>query len=190
MTGLFARWGSCGFCGFSVYRFGLRVSEGRRRELERSRGWSRQRIIATYRSFAKVFFWLLVRHLSWCGRRQGRDGAFGSHKLYNSKCELAYETLSTYGLVFSPSLSTGVISFSLLITVTHESVREWCRACGDICSSPPIRRCEQSFISFVKNIVQIHFTASAVVRVKSIPGLTNYSRFIFKTSFKSHSPSK
>ena len=26
-----------------------------------------------------------------------------SHKLYNSKCELAYETLSTYGLVFLPS---------------------------------------------------------------------------------------
>lgn len=89
-------------------------------------------MIETYRSFAKVFFWLLVRHLCWCRCGRGRDGAFGSHKLYNSKCELAYEALSTYGLAFLPSLiwrSVGITCVLVLVIswsqfVTHGSVRE------------------------------------------------------------------
>lgn len=37
--------------------------------------------------------------LVWTRTRWSRSAP---HKLYNSKCELAYETLSTYGLVFLP----------------------------------------------------------------------------------------
>lgn len=94
-----------------MHQFGLRVSEGRRRNRNWEERLKQAGMIETYRSFAKVFFWLLVRHLCWCkGRRgqgRGRKDTPGFHILYNSKCELAYETLSTYGLVFSQSLSEG-----------------------------------------------------------------------------------
>lgn len=63
----------------------------------------------TYRSFAKVFFWLLIRHLCWCRRM---NGLVSSHKLNISNCELAYDTLNTCGLVFGGRLAAMRISMN------------------------------------------------------------------------------
>lgn len=86
-----------------MHQFGLRVSEGRLvapgGEFKAGKNDRNLQVLrqSLFLAFGKTS--LLV------GRGRGRDGAFGSHKLYNTKCELAYETLSTYGLAFSPSLN-------------------------------------------------------------------------------------
>lgn len=51
-----------------------------------------------------------------------------AHKLYNSKCELAYETLSTYGLVFLPPHR---ITLSPVHSMTQGGVSRYSPDCSE-----------------------------------------------------------